>query len=74
VHLSSIGHPIIGDRLYGAPAAVPNLPNLGRFFLHAHRLCFTSPSSNELISIESPLPAELSTFLESVRANAVRMK
>jgi 23S rRNA pseudouridine1911/1915/1917 synthase len=74
VHLSSIGHPVVGDRLYGAPAALPNFPTLGRFFLHAHRLCFTSPSSNEFISIESPLPPELSTFLESVRANAARIK
>jgi 23S rRNA pseudouridine1911/1915/1917 synthase len=74
VHLSSIGHPVVGDRLYGAPGALPDLPNLGRFFLHAHRLCFTSPSTDELISIESPLPPELSTFLESVRANAARIK
>jgi 23S rRNA pseudouridine1911/1915/1917 synthase len=68
VHLSSIGHPVAGDRLYGAPAALTNLPALGRFFLHAHRLCFTSPTSDQLISIESPLPPELSTFLESVTA------
>lgn len=74
VHLSSIGHAVVGDRLYGAPAALPDLPPLGRFFLHAHRLCFTSPSSNELIRIESPLPPELSTFLESVKANAAKMK
>jgi 23S rRNA pseudouridine1911/1915/1917 synthase len=73
VHLSTIGHPIVGDRLYGAPAALPNLPTLGRFFLHAHTLCFTSPSTNKAISIESPLPLELSTFLESVRANAAKM-
>jgi 23S rRNA pseudouridine1911/1915/1917 synthase len=74
VHLSSIGHPIVGDRVYGAPAAVTGLPALGRFFLHAHRLAFTSPSKNELLFIESPLPPELSTFVDSIRANAARMK
>jgi 23S rRNA pseudouridine1911/1915/1917 synthase len=67
VHLSSLGHPIVGDRLYGAPAALPGLPALERFFLHAHRLSFTSPSTNELISIESPLPSDLSTFLDSLK-------
>lgn len=74
VHLSSIGHPVVGDRLYGAPAAIPGLPPLARFFLHAHRLRFTSPSRNELITAESPLPEELSAFLNAVRANADRMK
>jgi 23S rRNA pseudouridine1911/1915/1917 synthase len=74
VHLSSIGHPVVGDRVYGAPAAVTGLPALNRFFLHAHRLSFTSPSKNELLSIESPLAPELSTFLDSIRVNAARMK
>lgn len=62
VHLASIGHPIAGDRLYGAPAI-----SLSRFFLHAHRLRFTSPSSGEPIAVESPLPAELGGFLAKVR-------
>ncbi len=74
VHLSSVGHPIAGDRLYGAAAATPDLPPLARFFLHAHRLRFVSPSRNELITVESPLPGELSAFLDSVRANADRIK
>jgi 23S rRNA pseudouridine1911/1915/1917 synthase len=67
VHLSSIGHPVVGDRVYGAPAAISKLPALDRFFLHAHRLAFRSPSTGKLVSIESPLPPELSAFLESIR-------
>ena len=74
VHLSSIGHPVVGDRLYGAPGALPDLPVLGRFFLHAHRLSFTSPSGEDLISVQSPLAPDLSNFLESIRANADRIK
>jgi len=66
-HLASIGNPIVGDRLYGAPAATPGLPALNRFFLHARRLRFRSPSTDEWISIESPLPGELSAFLDAVR-------
>ncbi len=67
VHLSSTGHPVVGDRLYGAPAATPGLPALSRFFLHAHRLRFRSPSTGEWIAIESPLPAELTQFLDALR-------
>jgi 23S rRNA pseudouridine1911/1915/1917 synthase len=68
VHLASIRHPIVGDRLYGAPAS-----SLGRFFLHAHRLRFRSPSTGDWIQVESPLPEELSRFLESLRINTDRM-
>lgn len=66
VHLASIGHPIVGDRLYGAPP-VPS--GLSRFFLHAHRLTFHSPSTGQLITVESPLPSELNDFLLSLRQN-----
>jgi 23S rRNA pseudouridine1911/1915/1917 synthase len=68
VHISSLGHPIVGDRLYGAPANIPNVAPLKRLFLHAHRLGFHQPSTGEPISIESPLPAELSTFLSVIRS------
>ncbi len=67
VHLSSIRHPIVGDRLYGAPVHVPELPTLERFFLHAHRLGFQSPSSGQDISVESPLPPELVNTLQAAR-------
>jgi 23S rRNA pseudouridine1911/1915/1917 synthase len=59
VHLASIGHPVAGDRLYGAPARTEGLPPLGRFFLHAHRIRFRQPSSGAEIAIESPLAPEL---------------
>jgi 23S rRNA pseudouridine1911/1915/1917 synthase len=66
VHLSSIGHPVAGDRLYGAPAAVAGLPPLERFFLHAHRICFRHPFSGDPIEIESPLPADLTSWMEQL--------
>ncbi len=74
VHLSSIHHPVVGDRLYGAPAANPAIPALKRFFLHAHQLSFRSPSTGEWIRVESPLPDELGAFLESARKNTARIK
>ena len=63
VHLASLGHPVAGDRLYGAPSI-----ELNRFFLHAHRLKFMSPSSGRPITIESHLPPELSGFLDKLRS------
>ena len=67
VHLASIGHPIVGDRLYGAP---PPQSGLFRFFLHAHYLAFHSPSTGQLIAVESPLPPDLAHFLLLLRQNS----
>jgi 23S rRNA pseudouridine1911/1915/1917 synthase len=59
VHLASIGHPVVGDTLYGAKPQTA----LGRFFLHAHRIRFRSPAAGEEVTVESPLPAELDAWL-----------
>ena len=66
VHLSSIGHPVAGDRLYGAPARVEGLPPLERFFLHAHRIRFRQPFTGEAIEIASPLPEDLRAWMEQL--------
>ncbi len=58
VHLASIGHPVAGDKLYGAAEA-----GRGRFFLHAHRIQFTSPSTGASIIVEAALPSDLVTWL-----------
>jgi 23S rRNA pseudouridine1911/1915/1917 synthase len=59
VHLSSIGHPVAGDVLYGAPKG-----SLGRHFLHAHRLVFTSPATGKRVEVVSPLAPELEGWLQ----------
>ncbi|MBM3735391.1 MAG: RluA family pseudouridine synthase [Acidobacteria bacterium] len=58
VHLASIGHPIAGDTLYGAPKC-----ELGRQFLHAYRISFTSPASGQRVTVVSPLPPGLEHYL-----------
>lgn len=63
VHLSSIGHPVVGDTVYGAPAKVEGQPPLGRYFLHARRIRFQQPSTEEEISVEAPLPEELEAWI-----------
>jgi len=67
VHLSSIGHPVAGDSLYGAPTNVPGMPPLGRYFLHAHRIRFRQPSTGEEITVVSPLAPELEAWLGLLR-------
>jgi 23S rRNA pseudouridine1911/1915/1917 synthase len=65
VHLASIGHPVAGDTLYGAAAV-----SYGRFFLHASRIRFTSPSKGEQLEIQAPLPPELVDWLHNVKRNS----
>jgi 23S rRNA pseudouridine1911/1915/1917 synthase len=66
VHLSSIGHPVAGDRLYGAPANNSILPSRERFFLHAHRIRFQHPLNGQPVEIESPLPEDLRRWMEQL--------
>jgi len=61
VHLASIGHPVAGDKLYGAPAGI-----LDRFLLHAWRLKFRSPTSEESISITAPIAPDFERFLKAL--------
>ena len=56
VHLAAIGHPVVGDGRYGGER--PAIP-IGRPFLHAERLAFVHPSSGEVVTFESALPADL---------------
>ena len=76
VHLASLGHPVVGDNLYGAPkliaperrkgspvASGENPIQLERNFLHAAALEFTHPRAGAPLSFERPLPPELETFL-----------
>lgn len=69
VHLSSLRRPVVGDRLYGAPASIPGMPPLDRFFLHAHILQFRSPSTSQMIRVQSPLPPDLTELLDRIKAN-----
>jgi 23S rRNA pseudouridine1911/1915/1917 synthase len=59
-HLAFLGHPVVGDMLYGGPAA--GLPGLERHFLHAAVLGFERPEGGR-VRVESPLPGELEAFL-----------
>ena len=53
VHLASVGHPLLGDTVYGAKRAVPGLTGQ---CLHARRLRFVHPSTGKPVELECPLP------------------
>ncbi|HEX6211327.1 MAG TPA: RluA family pseudouridine synthase [Methylomirabilota bacterium] len=71
VHLSAIGHPIVGDATYGGvrkrvAADLRPVLRLTRPFLHAHRLEFTHPGDGRRLTFESPLPADLQDVLDEL--------
>lgn len=68
VHSASIEHPVIGDMKYGDRIINREYKKLGlkRMFLHAKSLKFTSPVSNQSMSIDAPLGPELCKFLEQL--------
>jgi 23S rRNA pseudouridine1911/1915/1917 synthase len=68
VHLSGLGHPVVGDTLYGAPSKAEGMPPLGRYFLHAHRIRFHSPATGEEVTVESSLPPELEEWTAGLAA------
>ena len=59
VHMSHIGHPLIGDHLYGGY----NPALLDRQALHAYKLCFRHPVSGEPLTVEAPLPADMQQLI-----------
>jgi 23S rRNA pseudouridine1911/1915/1917 synthase len=74
VHLSAIGHPIVGDALYGGvhrrvPGDIRAVSHLDRPFLHAARLAFTHPDDGRRMEFLSQLPADLQKVLDDLRAS-----
>jgi 23S rRNA pseudouridine1911/1915/1917 synthase len=61
VHLSWYGYPVVGDALYGSPHRSKLLPD--RFFLHLTTLAFPHPITGEPVSVESPMPLDLTAVL-----------
>ncbi len=66
VHLAGMGHPVAGDRVYGAPARVEGRPPPGRFLLHARRISFVSPATGGSVTVEAPVPADLEGWLDGL--------
>ena len=79
VHLSAIGHPIVGDALYGGvhrhvPPKLRAVQKLDRPFLHAAKLSFTHPTDRRRLEFVSKLPGELAAVLEQLRHDVETMR
>jgi 23S rRNA pseudouridine1911/1915/1917 synthase len=82
VHMQALGHPVVGDTLYGAPRTImPATGNdavkrpmeevgmrLERNFLHAAHLEFAHPQTGKAVAVDAALPAELEELLAGLRA------
>jgi 23S rRNA pseudouridine1911/1915/1917 synthase len=77
VHLSSIGHAIVGDPLYGGvrrrvPGDLHVVTHLSRPFLHAARIAFKHPGDGRRMELTSPLPEDLQRVLDDLREQRSR--
>ncbi|MBQ2241997.1 MAG: RNA pseudouridine synthase, partial [Clostridia bacterium] len=70
VHMSSLGHPVLGDEVYGGDkhrAAKEHAKYISGQCLHAYRLELDHPRTGERMSFEAPLPAEMAHLIEIFR-------
>ena len=65
VHLSYLGHPVLGDSVYGEPASDPH--SIGRVALHAETLAFVQPSTGERLAFRQPPPPDFSDLVARLR-------
>jgi 23S rRNA pseudouridine1911/1915/1917 synthase len=79
VHLTDLGYPVVGDKVYGGTGRIRNVADtsvrsrikaLDRQALHAWRLSFTHPVTGEPLTFSSPLPADMADLIEWMRARA----
>jgi 23S rRNA pseudouridine1911/1915/1917 synthase len=71
VHLSAIGHPIVGDATYGGvhrrtASHLRGVQRLERPFLHSARLAFNHPADGRRVEFDSPLPLDLQAILDDI--------
>jgi 23S rRNA pseudouridine1911/1915/1917 synthase len=79
VHLSAIGHPVVGDSVYGGmhrrvPGDVRAVSRLDRPFLHAARLAFKHPADGRRLEFTSELPDDLQGVLDELREHFEEFK
>lgn len=63
VHLSGVGHPVVGDKMYGVRS-----PRIGRQALHAAEVSFNHPKTNERVVVTAPLPFDIASLVSETKA------
>ncbi|HUK56222.1 MAG TPA: RluA family pseudouridine synthase [Nitrospiria bacterium] len=69
VHFASLGHPVLGDRVYGGRSVIPAAATAARQMLHAERLGFVHPQRREYVEYSAPLPPDMERVIEALRAD-----
>ncbi len=70
VHLAFIGHPVVGDSVYGKRGRLEEIAGLDRQFLHAFRLSLPHPTTGVPLEFTDPLPRDLEEALQKLRSSA----
>ncbi len=79
VHMSHIGHPLVGDKTYGARPIIPtratqalidSIRSFSHQALHAKRLSFIHPTTKKEMEFQAPIPASLTRLIEYLKINA----
>lgn len=63
VHLAGVGHPVVGDKMYGVRS-----PHINRQALHAFEIAFRHPNTNEPIVVTAPLPPDIASLVSEIKA------
>ncbi len=75
VHLTHLGHPLVGDKVYKASGIAWHTPHgapkVWRHLLHAHRLTFEHPKTGDSMHFEAPIPKDMQDFLNFLRKSDV---
>jgi len=71
VHLASIHHPVLGDKLYGGNKVPQGCRKIPRQALHAHSLKFHHPSTGKTLCFEAPLAPDMESYLNDNRDNKI---
>lgn len=72
VHLSGLGHPILGDTQYAKRFSFPHLPK--RYLLHAYKIQFTHPKTQKKIQVTAPIPSDFKEIWTLISPHLVDFK
>jgi 23S rRNA pseudouridine1911/1915/1917 synthase len=72
VHMAAVGHPVCGDRVYGAAMALARELGVTRPALHAAHLAFSHPRDGRRIALDEPLPEDLATVVARLSSGVNR--
>lgn len=72
VHFASLGHPVVGDTMYGRARNSALGQFAPRQMLHAHRLGFEHPGTHRYVEVSAPLPSDMREFIRLLRREADR--